>query len=49
MQEAMTHLNVPLPDADSSSVQKAWEERKVGSSDIKSKREESLLMNPRAF
>ena len=49
MQEAMTYLNVPLPDADSSSVQKAWEERKVGSSDIKSKREESLLTNPRAF
>ena len=49
MQEAMTHLNVPLPDADSSSVQKAWEERKVGSSDRKPKREESLLTNPRSF
>ena len=30
MNEAMSFLNVPLPDVDSTAVQKAWEERKVG-------------------
>ena len=30
MNEAMAFLNVPLSDVDSSSVQKAWEDRKVG-------------------
>ena len=49
MQEAMSHLRVPLPDADPSSVQKAWEERKVGKSDEKAKGEKGLFNNPRAF